>query len=117
MSFIHVSVTPLTICCSRNWRHFGCSDDKMIASMKVSYGEPSEIEGFSQLKPAEQEKVQRAWDADEVLVEDKGPGEAVENGKKAPVKRKKKDDDGEDAKPKRTRVKKAKVSRLITMLP
>ncbi|KZT68398.1 zf-PARP-domain-containing protein [Daedalea quercina L-15889] len=90
---------------SLNWRHFGCSDAKILASMKASYDAPSEIEGFGELKPAEQEKVQRAWDAGEVPDEDKGAGEAIDTGKKAPVKRKKKDEDGE---PKRGRPKKAK---------
>ncbi|TFY54279.1 hypothetical protein EVJ58_g8959 [Rhodofomes roseus] len=91
-----------------NWRHFGCADAKMIASMQASYSESSEIDGFNDLKPAEQEKVQRAWDAGEVPEEDQGPGEAVETAKKAAPKRKKKDEDGEEEKPKRSRAKKAK---------
>lgn len=76
--------------------------------MKASYGAASEIDGFSGLKSAEQEKVERAWEAGEVPEDDKGVGEAIETAKKAPVKRKK-DEDGE-VKPKRGRAKKAKVS-------
>ncbi|CCM01220.1 uncharacterized protein FIBRA_03268 [Fibroporia radiculosa] len=91
------------------WRHWGCADAKSIASMKLSYSEPSEIEGFNILKSAEQEKVQRAWDNGAIPEEDRGPGEAVDTGKKAPVKRKKKDEDGNaDEKPKKTRGRKPK---------
>ncbi|EPS95078.1 hypothetical protein FOMPIDRAFT_1038644 [Fomitopsis schrenkii] len=89
-----------------NWHHFGCATPKQITSLKASYSTPSEVDGFSGLKSAEQDKVKRAWEAGEVPDDDKGAGEAVETAKKAPAKRKK-DEDGEE-KPKRGRAKKAK---------
>ena len=76
--------------------------------MKASYSAPTDVDGFGELKSAEQDKVQRAWEAGEVPDDDKGAGEAVETAKKAPAKRKK-DEDGEE-KPKRGRSKKVKVS-------
>ena len=79
--------------------------------MRASYDTPAEIEGFNELKSAEQDKVKRAWEAGEVPDDDKGAGEAVETAKKAPAKRKK-DEDGEE-KPKRGRAKKAKVSQEL----
>ncbi|KAH9943531.1 zf-PARP-domain-containing protein [Amylocystis lapponica] len=90
------------------WRHWGCADKKMVTSLKASYAEPSEIEGFGDLKDDEKEKVRRAWEEGEIPEDDKGPGEAVDTGKKA-VRRKKKAEDGEESeKPKRSRAKKAK---------
>ncbi|KAI0938411.1 hypothetical protein AcV5_000102 [Taiwanofungus camphoratus] len=94
---------------SHAWRHWGCTDAKMITSMKASYSAPSQIEGFAELKEGEQGKVQRAWDAGAVPEEDQGVGEAVAREKKAPARRKKKEEDGEEGeKPKRARAKKAK---------
>ena len=80
---------------NRHWHHFGCATPKQIASLKASYDAPTEIDGFGELKSAEQEKVKRVWEAGEVPDEDKGAGEAVETAKKVPVKRKK-DQDGEE---------------------
>ena len=72
--------------------------------MTSSYGEASEVDGFSDLKEGEKEKVQRAWEAGDIPEDDKGPGEPVETGKKkaAAAPRKKKDEDGAE-KPKRVR--------------
>ncbi|OCH87137.1 zf-PARP-domain-containing protein [Obba rivulosa] len=92
------------------WHHWGCATPKLIQSIKVSYDEPSEIDGFSELKDGEKEKVQRAWDEGEIPEDDQGVGEAIDTGKKATrAPRKKKDADGEATeKPKRGRAKKAK---------
>ncbi|KAL6301402.1 hypothetical protein BKA93DRAFT_901941 [Sparassis latifolia] len=99
------------------WHHWGCTPSKMIASMKASYSEPSEIEGWSDLKEAEQEKVRRAWDEGAIPDEDKGVGEAVDTGKKAPTRRKKKEENGDETekaeKPKRSRAKKAKAEEEV----
>ena len=85
------------------WRHFGCAEPTLIEKMKASYGSADEVDGFADLQENEKEKVQRAWDAGEIPADDKGPGEAVETGKKkAAVPRKKKDEDGAE-KPKRGR--------------
>lgn len=61
----------------------------MIAKLKQSYAKPEEIEGYDELKPAEQEKVTRAWEEGAIPEDDKGPGEPVpsEKKKKAPAKR------------------------------
>ncbi|KAJ3535013.1 hypothetical protein NM688_g7039 [Phlebia brevispora] len=86
--------------------HWGCLPNEALAKLKKSYSEPSAIEGFSELKEAEQDKVKRAWEADEIPEDDKGPGEPVVDAakKKAPAKRAKKDEDGE---PPKKRVRKA----------
>ncbi|KAI0747052.1 poly polymerase and DNA-ligase Zn-finger region-domain-containing protein [Daedaleopsis nitida] len=89
------------------WRHWGCADDKLVEKMKVAYDEPSKVEGFADLQEGEKEKVQRAWDEGKIPDDDKGPGEAVDTGKKKAAPRKKKADNGEE-KPKRGRAK-AKV--------
>lgn len=87
--------------------HWGCLPAEMLAKLKAAYPESSDVEGFAVLKEAEQAKVHRAWDADEIPEEDKGPGEAVAdvNPKKAPVKRAKK----ENGEPPKKRARKAKV--------
>lgn len=81
--------------------------------MKSAYDEPSKVQGFDDLKEGEKEKAQRAWDEGKIPADDKGPGEAVDTGKKKAAPRKKKADDGEE-KPKRSRAK-AKVR--ATALP
>lgn len=92
------------------WHHWGCATPTIIQSVKTSYDAPSELDGYGELKDGEKEKVQRAWDEGEIPEDDKGVGEAVDTGKKAArAPRKKKEENGE-AKPKRARAKKAKVS-------
>jgi hypothetical protein len=87
----------------------------MVAKLKQSYAKPEEIEGFDELKEAEQEKVKRAWEEGAIPDEDQGPGEPVPSEKKkAPAKRTRKGDDGEE-KPARKRARKAKVSAFRTM--
>ncbi|GJE86488.1 zf-PARP domain-containing protein [Phanerochaete sordida] len=96
---------------SFSFQHWGCASDDTIAKLKASYGKPEEIEGFSEIKEAEQEKVKRAWEEGAIPEDDKGPGEpvATEKKKKAPAKRAKKDDDGDDGeKPAKKRARKAK---------
>ncbi|CDO71198.1 hypothetical protein BN946_scf184845.g69 [Trametes cinnabarina] len=78
------------------WRHWGCLDEKLVRKLKASYDEPSQIEGWEELKEAEKEKVQRAWEDGQIPDDDKGAGEAVDTGKKKPVPRKKKDADAGD---------------------
>lgn len=85
-----------------NWRHWGCTDDKLLASLKASYDDPAEVEGFGELKSVDQDKVRRALEEGGIPDGDKGVGEAVDTGKKAPVRRKKKDaEDGDEEKPKK----------------
>ena len=79
----------------------------MVAKLKQSYSKPEEIEGFDELKEAEQEKVRRAWDDGAIPEDDKGPGEPVASEKKKPAKRAKKSDDGDGEKPAKKRARKA----------
>ncbi|OSD02708.1 zf-PARP-domain-containing protein [Trametes coccinea BRFM310] len=78
------------------WRHWGCVDEKLITKLKASYDEPSQIEGWDELKDGEKEKVQRAWEEGQIPDDDKGAGEAIDTGKKKPAARKKKDQDAGD---------------------
>ncbi|KAI0360416.1 zf-PARP-domain-containing protein [Trametes cingulata] len=90
------------------WRHWGCSDAKLVEKMKASYDEPSKVDGWNDLKESEREKIQRAWDEGQIPDDDKGIGEAVDTGKKKAAPRKKKDEDGEE-KPKKARAPRKKV--------
>ncbi|GBE81744.1 hypothetical protein SCP_0401160 [Sparassis crispa] len=60
--------------------------------MKVSYSEPSEIKGWSDLKEAKQEKVHCAWKEDTISDENESIKEAVDTSKKVPAERKNKKD-------------------------
>ncbi|KAI0790543.1 hypothetical protein C8Q75DRAFT_122329 [Abortiporus biennis] len=91
---------------SFQWQHWGCAPATLIEKLKASYDDPESIEGFSDLKEAEQEKVRAAWEAGEIPEDDKGPGEPVASVKKKPAPRKKKADADEE-RPKK-RAKKAK---------
>ncbi|KAH9849562.1 hypothetical protein C2E23DRAFT_352102 [Lenzites betulinus] len=90
------------------WRHWGCSETKLVEKLKASYDEPSQVPGWGDLKEGEKEKVQRAWDEGAIPADDKGAGEAVDTGKKKPVPRKKKEENGEE-KPKKARAPRKKV--------
>ncbi|KAK7684965.1 hypothetical protein QCA50_011800 [Cerrena zonata] len=97
---------------SMAWQHWGCTPADLIAKLKRTYTEAESIPGFDEIKEAEQEKIRNAWEADEIPEDDKGPGEAIDTGKKkAPAPRKAKkakdSDDGEEERPKK-RVRKAK---------
>jgi len=90
------------------WSHWGCLTEATVALLKKSYGEPTEIDGFSTIKDGEQEKVKRAWEEGEIPEDDKGVGEAVEGvSKKAPAKRAKKADN-EDGTPPKKRARRSK---------
>ena len=87
--------------------HWGCVPAPLVAQLKSSYKKPSEVAGYSDLQDDERDKVQRAWDADEIPEDDQGPGEAVEGVAKKPVKRPKKADDSDE--PPKKKARKAKV--------
>ncbi|KAI0694521.1 poly polymerase and DNA-ligase Zn-finger region-domain-containing protein [Cytidiella melzeri] len=91
-----------------SYQHFGCVPDGVIAKLKKSYAQPTEIEGYSDLQDADKEKVQRAWDEGAIPEDDKGPGEPAAGlaPKRAPAKKAKKS--GEDEPPKK-RARKAKA--------
>ncbi|EED79466.1 predicted protein [Postia placenta Mad-698-R] len=65
--------------------------------------------GWGELKEGEQDKVRRAWEEGAVPEEDQGAGEAVDTGKKAPARRRKKAEDADDAEPKKRGRKPKKV--------
>ena len=95
----------------RAWQHWGCAPPTLIAKLKRTYSEVESVPGFDEIKEAEQDKVRRGWEADEIPEEDKGPGEAIDTGKKkAPAARKPKKakEDGDEERPKK-RARKAKV--------
>lgn len=93
----------------RKWSHWGCLKPETVTLLKTSYGSADDIPGHGELKDGEKEKVTRAWDEGEIPEDDQGPGEAVEGlAKKAPAKRKPKDDGDDGAAPKK-RARKAKV--------
>ncbi|CCA72293.1 hypothetical protein PIIN_06227 [Serendipita indica DSM 11827] len=52
------------------YRHYGCTTSTVFNNMKKAYGAASEVEGFDQLKPEDQEKFTKAWDKGEVEPED-----------------------------------------------
>ena len=100
------------------YSHWGCLTPELLAKAKKSYADPSEAEGFSDLKEAEQEKVKRGWEADEIPDEDKGPGEPVDTGKakaKAPAKRAKKEEGDEPPKKRARKAAKVRFSPAILL--
>ncbi|KIK65652.1 hypothetical protein GYMLUDRAFT_159512 [Collybiopsis luxurians FD-317 M1] len=102
------------------WRHWGCVTAKVLANVKAQHPEASDIDGFEELRPEDQDKITKAWEEGHVADEDipetarKAEGEADEEEdeekpkKKARATKKKGDDDGEE-KPKKARATKAKV--------
>ena len=53
-----------------SWRHWGCVTPKIISNMKESFNEADELDGFDELKPEDQERVQKAWEEGHVAPED-----------------------------------------------
>ncbi len=45
-----------------SWRHWGCVTAKLITNMKEIFGEADELDGFDDLKEADQEKLRKAWE-------------------------------------------------------
>ena len=89
------------------YQHLGCVPASLFAKLAQSYTEPSKIEGYDDLKEADKEKLQRAWDAGAIPEDDKGPGEPVEGlkTKRAPAKKAAKDEDKEPPKKRARRTK------------
>jgi len=87
---------------------------KIISNIKEKYGEASEIDGFEDLQPEDQERVTKAVEEGEVAQEDipdtakkaEGDEEKPKKTKKAP---KKKDDDETEEKPKKAKATSSKV--------
>ncbi|GAA5807630.1 hypothetical protein MFLAVUS_001000 [Mucor flavus] len=48
------------------WRHWYCTTPKVLENMKSDFSEPSEINGWQDLRPEDQERVQRAWEEGEI---------------------------------------------------
>jgi len=97
------------------WRHWGCVTKKIISNIKEKQGEASELDGFDDLRPEDQDRVTTALEDGEVAPEDvpasaQKPDDEEEKPKKArkPTKKKKADDEDEE-KPKRSRAGSSKV--------
>ncbi len=96
------------------WRHWGCVTKKIIGNIKEKQGEASEIDGFEDLLPEDQERVTTALENGEVALEDvpasaQKPDDGEEKPKKARKPTKKKADDEDEEKPKRGRAGSSKV--------
>ncbi|KAJ3773970.1 zf-PARP-domain-containing protein [Lentinula raphanica] len=102
------------------WRHWGCVTSKVLSNVKNEHPDASDVDGFEELRPEDQQKVIKAWEEGKVAEEDipetakKADGD--EDGeeddekpkKKARTTKKKADEDGEE-KPKKARATKAKA--------
>ncbi|KAJ4472127.1 hypothetical protein J3R30DRAFT_1037186 [Lentinula aciculospora] len=100
------------------WRHWGCITPKVLSNVKDEHPDASDVDGFEELRPEDQEKVIKAWEVGKVADEDipetarkaDGDGDEEEDEKpkkKARAPKKKADDDGEE-KPKKPRAAKTK---------
>ncbi|PFH47702.1 hypothetical protein AMATHDRAFT_151459 [Amanita thiersii Skay4041] len=115
---------------SFTYRHWGCVTPKIIEKMKSQFNDPSELDGYDELRPEDQERISTAFEEGHVAEEDipetakkEGAGEDVseEEGEDKPKKKtapkkaaaKKSKDEGAEGeaveKPKKPRAKKAKV--------
>ncbi|KAJ3880629.1 zf-PARP-domain-containing protein [Lentinula edodes] len=102
------------------WRHWGCVTSKVLSNVKSEHPEASDVDGFEDLRPEDQDKVTKAWEVGNVADEDipetarkaDGDGDEEEEDdkpkKKSRATKKKADDDGEE-KPKKPRATKAKA--------
>lgn len=82
------------------WRHWGCTTPKILANMKKQFEAASELDGYEDLKAADQAKVDKAWEEGHVADEDipasarkpeadgDGDGEGDEDGEAKPKKKK-----------------------------
>jgi hypothetical protein len=93
--------TFLTLVPHSAWRHWGCVTPKILANVKKSFPSPSELDGFEDLRPEDQDKVTNAYEHGKVADEDIPP-----SARKADA------EEGDDEKPKKRAApkKKAKVS-------
>ncbi|RXW17302.1 hypothetical protein EST38_g8557 [Candolleomyces aberdarensis] len=91
------SMTALQGKSSFAWRHWGCTTPKIISNLKSQHPEPSELDGYEDLRPEDQAKIVKAWQDGHVDPEDIPPtaipnranGAAEEIAKrKAPAKKK-----------------------------
>ncbi|TFK97941.1 hypothetical protein BDV98DRAFT_613935 [Pterulicium gracile] len=51
---------------SFQWRHWGCVTAKLIGNMKKNFSDADDLDGFEDLKPEDQERVKKAYEAGEV---------------------------------------------------
>lgn len=52
------------------WRHWGCTTSKIIENIKKSFEEASELNGYDELRPEDQAKIDKAWVDGHVADED-----------------------------------------------
>ncbi|KAF8211645.1 poly polymerase and DNA-ligase Zn-finger region-domain-containing protein [Mycena galopus ATCC 62051] len=113
---------------SFSWRHWGCVTTKVLANIKKSLTDASELDGFEDLRPEDQERINEAWErgavADEDIPasarksneedlndeDDDDEGKPTKPKKKAAPRKKKTDnDDDEEPKPKKKAAPRKKV--------
>ncbi|KAL1744568.1 hypothetical protein HDZ31DRAFT_38296 [Schizophyllum fasciatum] len=107
------------------WRHWGCTTDKVLANIKEQFPDPSEVDGYDELKDEDKERIATAYEAGHVAEEDipetaqKGADDEEDEKpkKKAPAKKAKEaakgDDEEAEEKPKRKRATKAQVATVF----
>lgn len=83
------------------WRHWGCITPKILGNMKAAHEDPSDLDGYEDLKDEDKAKVVKAWqeghvDPADVPETQTQPGDEPEKKKRAPRKKKAAEDDGED---------------------
>ncbi|KAH7103764.1 Cullin binding-domain-containing protein [Auriculariales sp. MPI-PUGE-AT-0066] len=102
------------------WKHWGCVTARVLTNVKKTIDDPTDLDGYDELQPVDQKKIETAWAEGHIADEDipesarkpeeEGDDDEKPKKKKAPAKKKTEDDDGEE-KPKRKRApaKKKKV--------
>lgn len=108
------------------WKHWGCVSTRVFNNIKAHFHKASDLDGYEDLKPEDQKKLDTAYEAGHVADEDipesarKPVGDEGADDdedekpkkKKAAPKKKKAADDGdeeEEEKPKKARASRAKV--------
>jgi len=89
---------------SFSWRHWGCTTTKILANMKKSFEEASELDGYEDLRPEDQAKIDTAWTEGKVADED------VPESARKPAK----DGEDEEEKPKKKRAPAKKKAKLAS---
>ncbi|KIL62865.1 hypothetical protein M378DRAFT_165140 [Amanita muscaria Koide BX008] len=101
------------------WRHWGCVTPKILQKMKEMFSDPSDLNGYDDLKAEDQERIQKALEEGHVADEDipnsarKKEGEEDKPKKRATKRKAASDDEGEEEvaeKPKKSHSTQAKVT-------
>jgi len=76
-----------------SWKHWGCVSPKVIAKMQELYSDPSDLDGFDDLKPEDKDRINKALQDGHVAEDDipESAKEGEEKTKKKAASRKRKD--------------------------